>query len=168
MDMYLSANNWRVIHGLIDDSTEDFLLASKCNNDGDISIMVRNVWEIQTLGLSEWPNSYIIRNKYLEIEQDMMPLFARELEQLGENMSTEAMRRFFNGRYSAGVDYISIEDSREDADWPNDTVTSIIIYISDPHQFICEMKRLQGLPLLKYSAADMLEFLSAGESEVDA
>ena len=99
---------------------------------------------------------------YLEIEKEMVPLFARELEQLCGDMSVETMRQFFNGRYSVGVVYISVIYCRDDIR------TNIVIYISDPHQFIREMQRLQGAPAFQYNTTDLLSFLDADESEVGA
>lgn len=155
-----TANDWNIEYGIACGDTEDFFSASRWNygNDVDIDIIACNTWEDPITDIFDWPETDRVGNMYLEIEKEMVPLFAHELEQLGEDTSAEAMRQFFNGRYSAGVDYISVIHYRDDIK------INIVIYISDPHEFIREMKRLQGAPAFQYSAADMLEFLSAGES----
>lgn len=163
-----TANNWGVEYGLAYGDTEDFFSASKYNYDNDvgISITARNAWEDPIMDIPDWPDAFHVGNMYLEIEKEMVSLFARELEQLGDDMSVETMRQFFIDRYSAGVDYISVIYYCDDI--RTNIRTNIVIYISDPHQFIREMQRLQGVPTFQYNTADMLEFLDTGESEVDA
>lgn len=158
-----TANGWNAEYGLTYDDTEDFFFASRYDdNDVDIDITARNAWEDPIMDISDWPDFPVTRDRYLEIEKEMVPLFARELEQLGEDTSVETMRQFFTDRYSAGIDYISI------IGFCDEPKICIVIYISDPHQFIGEMQRLQSVPTFQYNTADMLEFLDADESEVGA
>ena len=159
-----TANNWSIEYGLAYDDTEDFFSASRYDYDNDINIEIiaRNAWEDPIMDLYEWPDGFNTGSMYLEIEKEMVPLFARELEQLCGDMSVETMRQFFNGRYSVGVVYISVIYCRDDIR------TNIVIYISDPHQFIREMQRLQGAPAFQYNTTDLLSFLDADESEVGA
>lgn len=157
-----TANDWNIEHGVAYYNTENFFEAFKHNVEYNVTITARNAWKDSIMDLYEWPDGFHTGSMYLEIEKEMILFFARELEQLGEGMSVEIMRQFFIGRYSSGVDYISI------INYCDDSNIDIIIYISDPHQFIREMKRLQGVSTFSYNTADMLEFLSAGESEVNA
>ena len=156
-----TSNGWRVKYGVGYDDTMDFFIASKYNDDEDITITACNVWENPIMDLSCWPDCRTVENIYFEIEKAMVSLFARELEQLGEDMSIDGLRQFFTGRYTAGVDYIFTTKYRDD---PR---VSIIIYVSEPHEFIREMQRLQGASAFQYNATDMLSFLDADESEVE-
>lgn len=159
-----TTNNWDVEYGLTYDDTEDFFSATKYDydNNSGATITARNAWEDPIMDISDWPDFPATRDRYLEIEKEMVPLFAHELEQLGDDISAGTMHQFFIDRYSAGVDYTSI------IYYCDDIRTNIVIYVSDPHEFIREMQRLQGAPTFQYNTADMLEFLDTGESEVDA